>query len=392
MLINIDITLYRWVITWNLASSYFPKSTIVHIRNDNMGISKVNNNSHMSISWIISSPFKLNYCSKSWCISSCMSHGTSVCNPLICISSPVYIFIWRNVPGTVSPRSRKWLSPNERISSLCINIFTDSLICKAMTSSIGSCRSTACYSSVGSTRLLRNWSWFWWLLYCTRNNKYISDFKISSTEKQILSYDIILRDFVLLSKSRDCFSRWYFMCESWRRKDSENLSRFYSVTCKLVFPTNGINTHPVIRSNSSKTFSTKHFMLYKIPWSSNIRFRAGKRSIYLKEWITRLYKCTAISDNISISKIRIYNGRFIDESSIKIILCSRICESSKNWINWEHKDWKTWDNSESYFSAVFPLFVKGLLKYTRVALYTSSNINFGSQNSILESKSLGRFY
>lgn len=391
VLIYIDISLYCCIITWYLTSSNFSESTIVHVWNYDMSISKIYYNTYVTIARIISSSTKLNNCSECRSITSCMSFSTSIIKPLICVSWPINILILCYIPSTISPvKGPLWLSPYKLIPPLSIYIFTCSLCSKTVSSRVSIwCRRS--YSTGCSALWLWYRGWFWRFSFCSRNDNIISYLKIRSTKKKILPHNIFLGNFVFLSKPRESFTRSYFMRQPRCWKYTKNLSWSNTITTEIIFPSDSINADSISWSDSSKAFSTKHLMFYNSSWSTGCITWTCWWSIDLKKRISRFYKQGSIANNICISEIWINNRWLIYKSSIKVILSRSTCKSSEYWVYREHKYWKAGNDGKSNFSSVLPFFIYGVLKYTWMSLYTSSDINFRSQDYILECKSISQY-
>ena len=127
MLVYIYISINTCISDRYLSCSSLVYSSIVHIRNYYVTSIYTYNYSYMPIYRIISSTTKLNYCSKLWCRSSCMSLSSSISYPLVSITWPVNIFILSYIPSTVSiSKSPFRSSPNKLITSSLRSVFRSS--------------------------------------------------------------------------------------------------------------------------------------------------------------------------------------------------------------------------------------------------------------------------
>lgn len=109
-LINVNIPIYCWVITWNLSNSNFIDFTIVHILHNNVIIRYISNDTNMSVIAIISSSGELYDSARDWLLTRWNSLCFCILYPSICIPSPCYSLILSNIPSTIPPCKTTWKS------------------------------------------------------------------------------------------------------------------------------------------------------------------------------------------------------------------------------------------------------------------------------------------
>ena len=212
-LIYINISSNRSI--WNryFSIGHLIGSTIIHVWYDNIWSLNIHYNGYMTITRIISTTLKGHDSSDFWSWPGIMSFCFCICDPLVCISSPVYIFVWCYIPSTVSSQTRKWFSPVQLKLTSWTHILTRSIFSKTISSSWRWTRRTATPRSCWPIRIPCNWLWDYF--YCSRNHQYISCNK-SITWKQLILFEDFWNRLIIFFCNRSYGFSWlYRVNNSW---------------------------------------------------------------------------------------------------------------------------------------------------------------------------------